>query len=450
MKYDAIIIGAGPSGLMCAIEAAKRGCKTIVVDHNDAVGKKLLICGGGSPNFSNLNVTFKDYKSENVHFPKSALARFVPEDVISLLKEHRIDYVKRTGGRLFLKGSGRLLVKMLADECDKLGVEFLFSANVENFTKDALFKIKTDRGVFQSGSLVVATGGLSYKNLGASDLGYRIAKKFGHDVIAPYPALTPLLWGKGVCSKFMKLSGISIKAEVGCRGFTIYDDMLFTHEGLSGPAILSLSLHLKDGESFVIDTLPRIDIKGILFDLKRKAGSRLIVSILSNYLPKRFAIAWIDAYFSNRPLNELSDKVLNKISEALHRWEVTPAARAGYDKAEVTAGGVSTDDISSKTFESKKVKGLYFVGEVLDVTGALGGYNLHWAFASGFSAGQFIFQFPSPLMGEGVKPRGGHAPLRGQGEGVSILSSAGIDSPMTLVKQPLTDAINAAPFPCMA
>jgi len=390
MNYDVIIIGAGPSGLMCATQAAKRGCRTLVMDHNGAAGNKLLICGGGRPNFTNLDVAFKDYKSENVHFPKSALARFVPEDMISLLKKHKIDYFRKPSGKLFLKGSARLLVKMFADECDKLGVEFLFSANVENITKDTLFKIKTDRGSFQSGSLIVATGGLSYKDLGASDLGYRIAKNFGHEVIAPYPALTPLLWGKDDRSRFKELSGISIKAEVKCRAFTICDDMLFTHEGLSGPTILSLSLHVKDGEPFVIDTLPGVDIKGILLQLKNNAGKRFIVSVLSAYLPKRFAAAWIDAYFSNRPLNELSDKLLNKISEALHRWEVAPAARAGYDKAEVTAGGVSTDDISSKTFESKKVKGLYFIGEVLDVTGALGGYNLHWAFASGFSAGQFI------------------------------------------------------------
>lgn len=396
MNYDAIIIGAGPSGLMCAIEAAKRGCKALVIDHNGAPGKKLLICGGGSPNFSNLNVTFKDYKSENVHFPKSALARFSPEDMILLLKKHNIDYFQKPAGQLFLKGSGRLLVKMLADECEKLGVEFLFSANVENITKDTLFKIKTDRGSFQSGSLVVATGGLSYKDLGASDLGYRLAKKFGHEVVAPYPALTPLLWGADDRSRFGKLSGISMKVEVKCRTFTICDDMLFTHEGLSGPAILSASLHLKDGEPFIIDTLPGIDIKGILLQQKHKAGKRLLVSVLSAHLPKRFAAAWIDAYFSNRPLKELSDKLINKISEALHRWEVAPASRAGYDKAEVTGGGVSTDDISSKTFESKKVKGLYFIGEVLDVTGMLGGYNLHWAFASGFSAGQFISKSPLP------------------------------------------------------
>ena len=390
MNYDAIIIGAGPSGLMCAIEAAKRGLKTLVLDHNGAAGKKLLICGGGSPNFSNLNVSFREYRSENAHFPRSALARFAPADMITLLTEHKIHHIERPAGRLFLKGSGRLLVQMLVHECDKLGVEFLFSVNVENIAKDQLFKIRTSKGTFHSGSLVVATGGLSYKELGASDLGYRIAKKFGHDVIAPCPALTPLLWGKDDRSRFRELAGISIKAEVKCRNFAIRDDMLFTHDGLSGPAILSLSLYIKDDEPFLIDTLPDIDIKGILLGLKKSAGNRHIASVLSAYLPKRFATVWIDTYFSNRKLNELSDKLLNKISETLHRWEVAPRGRAGYDKAEVTAGGVSTEDISSKTFESKKVKGLYFIGEVLDVTGILGGYNLHWAFASGFSAGQFI------------------------------------------------------------
>ena len=396
MNYDAIIIGAGPSGLVCAIEAAKRGCKALVIDHNGAAGKKLSICGGGRPNFSNLNASFRDYRSENAHFPKSALARFPPEDMISLLEEHGIDHIEKPGGRLFLKGSGRLLVCMLVDECDKLGVKFLFSANVENIAKDELFKIRTSRGTFHSSSLVVATGGLSYKDLGASDLGYRIAKKFGHDVIAPHPALTALLWGKDDRSRFKDLSGISIKAEVKYRAFTICDDMLFTHEGLSGPAILSLSLYIKNGEPFVIDTLPGIDIKEILSGLKKSAGNRRIASVLSAYLPKKFAAVWIDQYFSNKRLDELSDKLLNKISEALHRWEVVPHARAGYDKAEVTAGGVSTADISSKTFESKKVKGLYFIGEVLDVTGMLGGYNLHWAFASGFSAGQFVSHSPLP------------------------------------------------------
>lgn len=390
MNYDAIIIGAGPSGLMCAIEAAKRGCKTLVIDHNGAAGKKLLICGGGHPNFSNLNVTFRDFRSENAHFSRSALARFAPEDMLSLLNEHRIDHIEQPGGRLFLKGSGKLLVRMLAGECDRLGVKFLFSANVERIAKNPSFKIKTSKGAFVSSSLVAATGGLSYRALGASDLGYRIAKKFGHDVVAPYPALTPLLWGKSDLSRFKELSGISIRAGVKCRDFAIVDDMLFTHGGLSGPAILSLSLYIKDGESFVIDTLPGVDIREILSELKEKAGNRRIVSVLSAYLPKRFAAAWVGAYFSDKKLDELSGKLLNRISEALHRWEVTPHARAGYDKAEVTAGGVSTTDISSKTFESKKVKGLYFIGEVLDVTGILGGYNLHWAFASGFSAGQFI------------------------------------------------------------
>ncbi len=394
MNYDAIIIGAGPAGLMCAAQAAKRGCKALVIDHNAAPGKKLLIAGGGRPNFTNLDVTSGHYLSENVHFSKSALARFTPEEMISFLKKNGIEYVGKPGGKLFLKGPAKLLVKALMDECEGFGVEFLFSANVESVSKDELFKIKTDKGAFESSSLVVATGGLSYKNLGATDLGYKIAKKFGHDVVAPYPALTPLIWGKEERKIFAKLAGISIKAEVRCRGFAVCDDMLFTHDGVSGPAILSLSLHLKDGEPFQIDTLPGVDIKEIL--QKNKLEKRLIVSVLSRYLPKRFAAVWIETYFSNRPMSELSGKLINKISEALHRWEVIPQSRAGYDKAEVTGGGVGTDEISSKTFESKKVKGLYFIGEVLDVTGTLGGYNLHWAFASGFSAGQFISHSPLP------------------------------------------------------
>lgn len=390
MNYDAVIIGAGASGLMCAIETARRRCKTVVIDHNDAAGKKILISGGGRSNFTNLNVTFRDYKSENVHFPKSALARFVPGDIISFLKKHQIDYFKKPAGQLFLKGRAGLLVNALVDECNKLGVEFLFSANVENITSDSIFNIKTNRGVFRAESLVVATGGLSCKKLGASDLGYRIAKKFGHEVIEPYPALTPLLWGKGDCSKFGELAGISMKMKVKFHNFTICNDILFTHKGLSGPAILSVSLYVRDGEPLLIDTLPDIDIKNILLELKNKKDKRFIVSVLSNYFPKRFAIAWIDAYFSNRRLNEYSNKSLKIISEMLHCWEVTPQARAGYDEAEVTAGGVSTNDISSKTFESKKMKGLYFIGEVLDVTGILGGYNLHWAFASGYAAGQHV------------------------------------------------------------
>lgn len=390
MNYDVIIIGAGPSGLMCAIEAVKRGCKALVIDHNGAAGKKLLICGGGSPNFSNLNMSFREYRSENAHFSRAALARFSPQDMISMLDEHGIEHIEKAAGRLFLKGSGRLLVQMLVHECDELGVEFLFQANVENVTKDGPFKIRTNKGSFHSTSLVVATGGLSYKDLGASDLGYRIAKKFGHDVVTPYPALTPLLWGKEDRSRFKGLSGISMKVNAKCRTFEVMDDILFTHEGLSGPAILSLSLFVADGEPFVIDTLPGVGIKEILSGLKKNEGNRHIASVLAAYLPKRFAVAWIDTYFLNKTLNELSDKVLNRMSETLHHWEVAPRARAGYDKAEVTAGGVSTADISSKTFESKKMKGLYFIGEVLDVTGILGGYNLHWAFASGSSAGQFI------------------------------------------------------------
>jgi len=387
MNTNVIIIGAGAAGLMCAISAGKRGRPVIILDHASKIGKKILVSGGGRCNFTNLNIQAENYISANPHFCKSALARFTPQDFIALVKKHRISYNEKEDGQMFCNGSSRHIVDMLLDECNSSGVEMRLNCEIKEITKNISFIVKTNSGAIESESLVVATGGLSYPNLGATDIGHHVAAQFGLRIIPPKPALVPFTFSRGDREKFGELSGVSLEAVVICGKHKFRGEMLFTHKGLSGPAILQASSYREDGEEILVNLLPGIDAHSI-FPSNRQSKIEM-KNMLSRYLPRRFAHTWCKFYLPSRPLCQYNDKELFDASHLLHEWIIKSAGTEGYRTAEVTAGGVDTDELSSKTMEAKKVQGLYFIGEVVDVTGHLGGYNLHWAWASGWAAGQY-------------------------------------------------------------
>lgn len=373
---------------MCAISAAKRGRKVVVLEHNDSVGKKIRISGGGRCNFTNLDVSRANYISNNPHFCTSALARYSPHDFISLVEKHGINYHEKKLGQLFCNGNAQQIIDMLVAECKENGVEILTHCSVKSISKCVdKFNILTSFGEFSSESLVIATGGLSIPALGATDFSLRIAKQFGLQVISPRPALVPLLFSKKDASFFAQLSGISLEVEASCTKSKFLENILFTHRGISGPAILQISNFWKKGKNINLDLLPNTDIRGI-FEVNSRS-KRELSNLLAEYFPKRFAEVWCSAYFPSKPMNQISTKELDCLSEQLHQWEISPIGDEGFEKAEVMAGGVDTNELSSKTMEAKNVKGLYFIGEAVDVTGWLGGYNFQWAWSSSFAAGSF-------------------------------------------------------------
>jgi predicted Rossmann fold flavoprotein len=386
IKKDVIIIGAGASGLLCAIECGKRGRQVLVLDHGRRTGSKIRISGGGRCNFTNLNVTAGHYVSRNSQFCKSALARFTPRDVLDLVEQHHIAYQEKEAGQLFCVKSSADIIALLEAECARSGVEIRLKCSVAEIGKGRGFMVATGQGTFQAGSLVIATGGLSYPDLGASGLGHAVAKQFGLRIVPPRPGLVPFLFATRDQKVFQELAGISLDAALSCGPKRFRGSLLFTHRGLSGPAALQASLFWTPGELISIDLLPDRDILGA-FMAKRRSRIELR-NLLASYLPKRLAEAWCDQMTISKPLDQTSDKELKAIAGGLHAWKVLPKGTEGYATAEVTAGGVDTGELSSKTMEARKVPGLYFIGEVVDVTGELGGYNLHWAWASGFAAGQ--------------------------------------------------------------
>ncbi len=386
-KKDVVIIGAGASGLMCAIECGKRGRSVLVLDHADRICSKVLISGGGRCNFTNLNVTADHYLSDNPHFCRSALARFGTRDMLVLLQKHHIPYYEKEAGQLFCARSSRDIVAMLKNECDRSGVEIRLNSRITTVNKKDAFHVTTGQGRYAAESLVVATGGLSYRKLGASGFGHTLARQFGLSVIPLRPALVPFTFSQHDLNAFRSLAGISLSAVVRCGRKKFRGNILFTHRGLSGPAALQASSYWKRGEPVVIDLLPETDLAA-LFDQERQ-GKMEMRTLLARCFPKRFAETWCALYSLTGRVHGYSDKELRSIEAGLRAWEITPGRTEGYDAAEVTAGGVDTAGISSKTMESRDVPGLYFLGEVLDVTGHLGGYNLHWAWASGFAAGQY-------------------------------------------------------------
>ncbi len=388
---DVVILGAGGAGLMCGIEAGRRGRSVIVVDHSEKVGGKILISGGGRCNFTNLSVAPKNYVSENEHFCKSAFARFTPQDFIQRVESHKIPYHEKTLGQLFCDDSAKRIVEMLKEDCQSAGVQIRTGCKVKGVKKHhGVFQVDTEAEVLEAESLVVATGGLSLPKLGATGIGYEIAKQFGLKLVERAPALDGFVLGPQDAD-LAQLAGVAVDCEVSCRGSLFREALLFTHRGLSGPVALQASLHWRPGSMIEINLSPDQHLFE-WFREKKAQGSRMQVkNILSDLIPARVAEWLCSKYFeSTEPLISVSEKELKKFCDRLHSWKLQPQGTVGYSKAEVTRGGVDTVELSSKTMESKKVPGLYFIGEVVDVTGWLGGYNFQWAWSSGWCAGQVV------------------------------------------------------------
>jgi predicted Rossmann fold flavoprotein len=388
MKKDVIIIGAGAAGLMCAISAGRRGRSVLVLEHAGRIGNKIRVSGGGRCNFTNINLDHENYFSVNPHFCRSALSRFTPQDFVGMLGRHGIAYYEKEEGQLFCKESSSAITNMLRKECDEAGAEIVLNCRIRNVKKDSGFVISSDHGTFGSESLVIATGGLSYPELGATDMGYGIARQFGLGVTELKPALVPLTFNPKDIAFFRELSGLSVEALVSAGRRKFRGSVLFTHRGLSGPAILQVSSCWKQGDPIQLDLFPDTDIYGLF--MAKKQSRMEMRNFLSLYLPRRLAQKWCDLYVPSRPLCHFGERELKEAAQRLHSWEIVPRGTEGYKRAEVTLGGVDTDELSSKTMEAKRVRGLYFAGEVIDVTGQLGGYNLHWAWASGYVAGQYV------------------------------------------------------------
>jgi predicted Rossmann fold flavoprotein len=392
---DVLIIGGGAAGLICAIEAARRGRKVTVLEHNAQVGRKILISGGGRCNFTNLDTRPEHFLSGNPHFAKSALARYGPRDFVRMVERHGIRYHEKKLGQLFCDRSADQIVGMLEQECASAGARIVPSCMVSKVSKTETFQVETTWGTYTPSSLVIATGGLSIPKIGATPFGYTIAKQFGLEIAAPRPALVPLLFGPSDLADFAGLAGVSAEVIASTGTCSFREKMLFTHQGLSGPAILQASSYWMPGASLAIDLLPGLDLIAALREARAQGERAELGTALARFLPKRLADRWCEARSPaaierTKPVAMLSDREIETVSAALHAWRVTPADDAGYDKAEVTAGGVDTAELSSKTFEARKVAGLYFIGEVVDVTGHLGGFNFQWAWASGYSAGQYV------------------------------------------------------------
>ncbi|MEP7212644.1 MAG: NAD(P)/FAD-dependent oxidoreductase [Acidobacteriota bacterium] len=385
MKYDVIVIGGGAAGLYCAIEAGKRGRRTLVIEHNAAMGRKIIISGGGRCNFTNLHTTHENFVSQNPHFAKSALARHTPADFVSLVRKHGIPYYEKKLGQLFCRDRSNAIVDMLVAECKDAGVRFSTSTTVTKIEKAANFELETSRGRMTASSVVVATGGVSFAKIGATDLGYRIAKQFGLKLTQTRPSLVPLTLERG---GWPELAGVSVDSSVSTDGAGFRENILFTHRGMSGPAILQISNYWKSGLPVTIDLLPGVDARELL--TRNRASRRRIDNFLADHLPQRFVEQFVSANMPTKPLDQYSNLEIERAASALNGWQVTFAGTEGFDRAEVTLGGVSTAELSSQTMESKKTPGLFFIGEVVDVTGWLGGYNFQWAWSSGFAAGKAV------------------------------------------------------------
>lgn len=385
---DVVVIGGGAAGLMCAIEAGRRGRSVVVLEHNAEVGRKILISGGGRCNFTNIHAGPGNYFSQNPDFCRSALAAYPPEAFIALVETHGIPYHEKKLGQLFCDGSAREIVDMLLSECAAGGVTIRTGCEVEKLARDAGFELTASGGGLRCQSLVIATGGLSIPPLGATGFGYEIAKQFGLRRVVTHPGLVPLTFSGADRVFCERLSGVSVEAKVSCGRDSFTENVLFTHRGLSGPAILQISTVWPPGQPITVDLCPRTPIHDVLRN--RRAESTELVTVLSDHLPRRLAQAWCAAFAPSRAMSKYSPQDLERIAQKLHAWELRPAGTAGYAKAEVTVGGVDTGDLNSKTMEARDVPGLYFIGEVVDVTGWLGGYNFQWAWASGAAAGRAV------------------------------------------------------------
>lgn len=398
MKTDVIIIGAGAAGLMCAMQAAQRGRSVVMLDHSKKLAEKIRISGGGNCNFTNLDVTPDNFISSNPNFCRSALARYKPQDFVSLLYKHNIAFQEKTLGQLFCDDGSEAIVTMLRNECDEAGAKRFMGCEIEEVKYDApreegakgKFHVATSRGEFSAPSLVVATGGLSIPKTGATPLGYHVAEQFGIPIVKLRPGLVPLSVAPDDWKPYADLTGVSLDVTVSFGKRSFRENMLVTHRGLSGPAILQISSYWQHGQPLHIDLLPDLDMLEQLTE--QKGGKKLLSNYLTQWWPKSFADAWCGELngVANLPLNQYNDKQRKLIAASIHDWQVIPSGTLGYAKAEVTCGGVDTHALSSKTMECNEVPGLYFIGEVVDVTGQLGGYNFQWAWASGHAAGQSV------------------------------------------------------------
>lgn len=387
-NFDIIILGAGAAGLMCAMSAGARGRRVLLLDHADRPGKKILISGGGRCNFTNLGCTADRFLSGNRHFAKSALARYTQHDFIALIDKHWIAWHEKTLGQLFCDGSARQVVEMLVAECEAVGVDLRCSHRISNVEKPDRYRVSTDHGVFESDSLVLATGGPSIPKMGATAFSHDVAKRFGLPLKNVRPALVPFTLGADDLALMQPLSGVALECVASIGKTAFREAMLLTHRGMSGPAILQISSYWREGEEVALNLLPDTDAALSLLSAKRDRAKAEPKTILAGMLPSRLAAAVAEAYVPRCPMADLPDKKLRELGEKLNRWRLTPSGTEGYAKAEVTLGGVDTASLSSQTMEAKTVPGLFVIGEAVDVTGWLGGYNFQWAWSSGWVAGQ--------------------------------------------------------------
>ena len=411
--YDVIILGAGAAGLMSAITAGERGKKVLILEKSNKVGKKILMSGGGKSNFTNLNVEPKNFISKNPHFCISALSRYKPEKFIELVKKHQIPFEKRKHNQLFCVNSSKDIVNMLVKECTDVGVKIITHSDTQsinsiiikgeedslNFSESNRFEVKglfsnTNEGYFfNTRSIVIATGALSIPTLGGSGYGYDVAEKYSLNLLERRAGLVPFMFNGPIREISDRLSGVSLEVEVSCKNQKFLENLLFTHRGISGPSILQISSYWSPGDPIIINLLPNHDAQLLLMSAKKQKEGLLLRTYLSSLIPKALVLELQNLWwpnFSDKPLAELSNKLLSSIGSNLNAWKLKPSETEGYRTAEVTLGGINTNDISSKTMESNDHPGLYFVGEVLDVSGHLGGFNFQWAWASGYTAGLFV------------------------------------------------------------
>jgi predicted Rossmann fold flavoprotein len=385
-SFDVIIVGGGAAGLMCAVEAGKRGRRVVVLEHSNSIGKKILISGGGRCNFTNLHCHPENFISGNPHFAKSALARYTPTDFIALVREHHIPYHEKTLGQLFCDRSARDIVQMLETECRHAGVRIVTGAGINEVRHDSDFVVQTATDRFCARALVIAAGGLSVPKTGATAFGYDLARQFGLNIRDPWPGLVPLIFGPEDRARYCDLAGVSTPVTVSCGNQSFREKMLFTHRGLSGPAILQISSYCPDDQPIVVDLAPDQNVTASFRDPGKPRTLPTLRASLQAILPNRLATRWLETHAPSAWTNT----VLENFEHGIHLWAIQPAGNEGYVKAEVTAGGIDTDELSAKSMECKRVPRLYFIGEVVDVTGQLGGFNFQWAWASGAAAGRSI------------------------------------------------------------
>jgi predicted Rossmann fold flavoprotein len=392
--FDVAVVGAGAAGMMCAAVAAQRGQRVVLIDHAKKLAEKIRISGGGRCNFTNLHTGPQNFLSQNPHFCKSALARYTPQDFLALMKRYGIAYHEKHKGQLFCDHSAEDIIRMLKAECDAGGVAWRMPCQVlaVGKTADGGFRLETSEGEITATSLVIATGGLSIPAIGATDFAYKIARQFDLKMIEPRPALVPLTFDAASWQNFVPLAGIALEVEVETgikkqRGF-FREDLLFTHRGLSGPAILQISSFWQSGEAITLNLLPELDVTQALLESKASSKKNL-ANVLGQWLPKSLAEGWCSAYgfAHDAKLADMQDKTLRALGESINRWRIVPNGSEGYKKAEVTRGGVDTKELSQQSMMANKVPGLHFIGEAMDVTGWLGGFNFQWAWASGVAAG---------------------------------------------------------------